>query len=230
METIFSQENSPSHNYVVFFDLDQTLADSISGKSLAKEAYRKGLMSNLNLLNAILNSILFRLKLKDPLKIIDSMVSWVKGMPENVMDEMCKSVFKQTILPSIYNDARAEINIHKAENAKVVILSSALKGVCQEMAKELSMDDVLCSALEADNGIMTGRPVGHICFGEEKAVRLEEYCRNNRFATSEAWYYGDSFSDIPPLSAVGHPVCINPEKQLRQVALRKSWKILNWKN
>jgi HAD superfamily hydrolase (TIGR01490 family) len=230
METIFSQENSTRHNYVVFFDLDQTLADSISGRSLAKEAYRKGLMSNLNLLNAILNSILFRLKLRDPLKIIDSMVSWVKGIPENVMDEMSKSVFKQTILPSIYNDARAEIIIHKAHNARVVILSSALEGVCLEMAKELSMDEILCSALEADNGIMTGRPVGHICFGEEKAVRLKEYCRNNSFLAMEAWYYGDSVSDIPPLSAVGHPVCINPDKQLKRVAIRKCWKILNWKN
>jgi HAD superfamily hydrolase (TIGR01490 family) len=230
MGTIFSQESSARYNYVVFFDLDQTLADSISGKSLAQEAYRKGLMSNLNLLNAILNSILFRLKLKNPLKIIDSMVSWVKGIPENVMDEMCKIVFRETILPSIYNEARTEISIHKAENAKVVILSSALKGVCLEMAKELSFDDVICSSLEAEKGIMTGRPVGHICFGEEKAVRLKEYCRNNGFTASEAWYYGDSLSDIPPLRAAGHPVCINPEKRLKRVAVRNGWKILSWKN
>jgi fatty acyl-CoA reductase len=158
------------------------------------------------------------------------MVGWVKGIPEDVMIRMCRVVFKETILPSIYDDARSEISIHKAEKAKVVILSSALEGICFEMAKELSFDDVLCSSLEADLGVMTGRSVGHICFGEEKAVRLKEYCRKNSLAASEAWYYGDSVSDIPPLRAVGHPICINPEKKLRRVAISNKWKILNWKN
>jgi len=230
METTFSEANNQPHKYAVFFDLDQTLADSISGKSLAKEAYRKGLMSNRNMLNALLNSILFRLNLRDHLRIIDSMVSWVRGIPENVIDEMCKDVFIDSILPSVYNDARSEIRMHRAGNARVVILSSALKGVCQEMARELALDDVICSTLEAEKGIMTGRPVGHICFGAEKASRLKEYCTNNNFVLSEAWYYGDSASDLPPLNVVGHPICINPDKQLKKVALRNNWRILNWKN
>lgn len=230
METTFSNENNPLYEYVAFFDLDRTLADSISGRSLAKEAYRRGLLSNLNIVSAIINSLLFRLRLRDPGKIIDSMVGWVKGIPENVMDDICKVVFREAILPSIYEEARSEIKSHKAKNAKVVILSSALEGVCFQMAKELSFNDVICSVLEVNNGVMTGRPVGHICFGPEKAVRLTEYCRNNNFAPSDAWYYGDSVSDIPPLSVAGHPRCVNPDKQLRRSAIRKDWKILCWKN
>jgi putative phosphoserine phosphatase / 1-acylglycerol-3-phosphate O-acyltransferase len=230
MGTTFSKKNSPPYKYIVFFDLDQTLADSISGKSLAKEAYRRGLLSNHNLVSALFNSLLFRLRLRDPLKIIDSMVSWVKGIPENVIDDMCKVVLRDAILPSIYDDARAEIKYHQSQNAKVVILSSALEGICFEIAKELSFDDVICSVLEVRNGTMTGRPVGHICFGPEKAIRLQEYCRENSIAPSEAWYYGDSVSDIPPLSVAGHPRCINPDRQLRRTAVRNNWKILSWKN
>jgi putative phosphoserine phosphatase / 1-acylglycerol-3-phosphate O-acyltransferase len=230
METITSKENNSNNKYVVFLDLDQTLADSISGKSLVKEAYRRGLISNSNLIKAIINSLLFKLKLRDPIRIIDSMISWVKGISESTLAEMCTVVFREVILPAVYNDARLEIRDHQAKNAKIVILSSALDGVCNLMAQELKLDDVLCSILEVKNGILTGQPVGHICFGAEKAVRLMEYCRDNSFAPSEAWYYGDSVSDIPPLSAVGHPVCINPDKKLKRAAIRNNWKILSWKN
>ena len=97
------------------------------------------------------------------------------------------------------------------------------------MANNLNIDDIICSELEVYNGIMTGRPVGHLCFGEEKAVRLKEYCEKNNSFRSEAWYYGDSISDLPALEAVGKAVCINPDKKLKKTAVERDWKILYWK-
>jgi HAD superfamily hydrolase (TIGR01490 family) len=230
METTFSKNNNNVYNYIAFFDLDQTLTSSISGKALAREAYREGLMSRLDLLNAIFLSIAFRLKLKDQLKIIDRMVSWVRGISQKTVTDLCYKVFNEDLLPSVYEEARTEISIHKSKNAKVVILSSALSTICLEMAKNLGFDDILCSELEVKGGYMTGFPVGHLCFGQEKAVRLKEYCKTNNSSPSDAWYYGDSVSDLPALSSVGHPVCVNPDYKLKQTAIRRDWKIVNWKN
>ena len=112
--------------------------------------------------------MVFRLNFKDPLKIIDEMVSWVKGIPENTMVDLCSEVFHEVLLPSVYTEARSEIKFHKEKNAKVVILSSALNHICREMAKNLSMDDIICSDLEVNNGYLTGQPRGHICFGEKR--------------------------------------------------------------
>jgi HAD superfamily phosphoserine phosphatase-like hydrolase len=109
-----------------------------------------------------------------------------------------------------------------------VILSSALIAVCQEMADNLNIDDILCSELEVYDGKMTGRPIGHLCFGEEKAVRLKEYCEKYKSCQSQAWYYGDSISDLPAFSVVGNPVCINPDKKLKKTAQQRDWKILHW--
>jgi phosphoserine phosphatase len=77
---------------------------------------------------------------------------------------------------------------------------------------------------------MTGLPVGHLCFGEEKAVRLQEYCARKNSLQSDAWYYGDSISDLAALNIVGNPVCVNPDKKLKKTAIERNWKILNWKN
>jgi HAD superfamily hydrolase (TIGR01490 family) len=228
METISLNDSIEPKNYIVFFDLDQTITKSISGKELAKGAFRKGLLTYRDLIKALFLSLLFRFNLKDQLKIIDEMVSWVKGIPEKTIIDLCIEVFNEVLLPSVYSTARSEIEFHRSKNAKVVILSSALTPICREMAKYLLMDDILCSDLEVKDGYMTGLPVGHLCFGKEKAVRLNEYCRINSYSPSDAWCYGDSDSDTDALEAVGHPVCVNPDRELKKTATKRGWKILNW--
>ncbi|HEX7492678.1 MAG TPA: HAD-IB family hydrolase [Bacteroidales bacterium] len=229
MATTSLKDDNYRKSYIVFFDLDLTITKSISGRALARAAYRKGLIAHRNLINAIFLSLLFRLRLKDPLKLLDQMVSWVKGISERTIVDLCSEVFHEVLFPSVYKEAIAEIEFHKANNAKVVILSSALTTVCQEMANNLNIDDIICSELEVYDGIMTGRPIGHLCFGEEKAVRLKEYCEKYNSSRSEAWFYGDSISDLPALNAAGKAVCINPDKKLKKTALKKDWKILYWK-
>jgi putative phosphoserine phosphatase / 1-acylglycerol-3-phosphate O-acyltransferase len=156
------------------------------------------------------------------------MVRWVKDLKEDALLDLCTEVTRNIMLPSVYEQARSEIKYHKEKNAKIVLLSSALTPVCREMAKELKMDDIVCSDLEVVNGYLTGRPVGKLCFGKEKAVRLLSYCNNYDSKTSDAWYYGDSISDLAALSAVGNPVCVNPDRMLRKNAVKRGWKILKW--
>jgi HAD superfamily hydrolase (TIGR01490 family) len=228
METIFSKDRINHINYIAFFDLDLTITKAISGKALARGAYRKGLLTHSDLLKAIILSLDFRFKLKDPAKIIDKLVSWVKGIPENSMVEMCSEVFHEVLLPSVYKEVMTEIEFHKVKNAKVVMLSSALTAICEEMAKNLNMDDIICSELEVKDGYLTGRPVGHICYGEEKSIRLLAYCEKNNSLPSNAWFYSDSISDLPALNAVGNPVCVNPDKKLKKTAIRRGWKVLTW--
>lgn len=228
METISSSVNNTSFSYIAFFDLDETITRSISGKALVSAAYKKGIMKKTDLLNAVFLSALFGLKLMDPMKIIDKMVEWVKGISEKAIEDLCIEVSHDVLLPSVYPQAISEIEIHKTKNAKVVILSSALSPVCREMAKNLGIDDIVCSELEIKDGFMTGRPLGHLCFGDEKAVRLLRYCTTHNSSPQKAWYFGDSFSDLPPLNTVGNPVCVNPDKKLRKTAAEKGWKIMNW--
>jgi HAD superfamily hydrolase (TIGR01490 family) len=228
METTSSNDKQTTKDYIVFFDLDKTLTNSISGKALATAAFRKGLLSNWKLLNAAVLSYEFRFRIRDQLKIIDEMVSWVEGIPENSIEDLCTEVFNEILFPSIYKDAISEIELHKAKNAKVVILSSSLTTICRHMAEHLNLDDIICSGLEVKNGYMTGRPLGHLCFGEEKAIRLRSYCEIFNFSLSEAWCYGDSISDLHALSAVGNPVCVNADKKLKKTAKRRGWKIVSW--
>jgi HAD superfamily hydrolase (TIGR01490 family) len=228
MVPTFSNERSDAAKYVAFFDLDLTLAGAISGNTLVRLAWKKGQISLKDLLNAFYLYLLYKLKLRDPMKIIDEMVTWVKGKPEAWIEELCSEACREILLPSLFSEAATEISFHKGNNGRVVILSSALHQVCERVSEFLGMDGYLCSSLEVKNGYLTGKAAGRLCFGEEKLFRLIEYCKNNTMNPSESWYYGDSISDLPVLEIVGNPVCINPDRELKNEARKRGWKIQKW--
>jgi putative phosphoserine phosphatase/1-acylglycerol-3-phosphate O-acyltransferase len=227
MGTISSE--SSNRGYIAFFDLDRTMIGSVSGRALVKAALKKGLMKYPDLLKALYLSLSYSLRLRDPVMIMDEMVSWVAGLSERDFTDLCDSVFKDVLLPSLFRETGTEIEMHRRNNGKTVILSSSLWQVCRHFSEHLGMDDVICSELEVKNGVLTGKAMGRLCFGPQKLVRMKEYCERNRCSPSKAWYYADSESDVPVLEAVEHPVCVNPDKRLLKRALASNWKVCHWK-
>jgi HAD superfamily hydrolase (TIGR01490 family) len=229
MGTISLENNIKGKSYIAFFDLDDTLIRANSGKLLVRGAYEKGMMSLPDLIKALWLSFLYKFRLMDSEKIIAGMLKWLDRVPEKRVSDLSSEVFEKHMLHAIPENARSEIKMHKDRNAAVVILSSALSPVCQVVAGHLEMDDVICTQIETDGGLYTGRTAGKLCFGNEKVSRLKEYCEKNNCKVEQAWYYGDSFSDIPVLQIVGNPVCVNPDKKLQKAANKNSWKIYLWK-
>ena len=62
----------------------------------------------------------------------------------------------------------AEIKRHRENQASVVLLSSAITPICSVVAQYLELDDYICSEFEVVDGLYTGRPLGTICYSEEK--------------------------------------------------------------
>ncbi len=227
MVITFSKE-CDVNSYIAFFDLDRTITGAISGNVLAREAYKKGLMSLSDIKHAIWLLILYKISLRDPVKIINEMAAWVKNVPEVLFNQLSAEISKNILIPAVYTEAIKEINMHKENGAKTVILSTTPVSIGREMAKVLGMDDIICSELEVENGLFTGRSIGPLCYGEEKAIRMKKYCESRKCNPEDSWYYGDSIADFPALSLTGTPVCINPDKKLLKRARQKGWKIYFW--
>jgi HAD superfamily hydrolase (TIGR01490 family) len=214
--------------YIAFFDLDGTIISANSGELLARLGYNYGFISRMDLIKGTYLSVLYKYNLMDTLKIIDKMVKWFAGVSEKTIMELSEEIVKNYLLESIRWEIWPELKLHKERNAEVVILSSSISPVCRLVANHLDMDSIICSNLQIVNGLYTGFPVGHLCFGEEKLARLKEYCEKKNSSPEDAWYYADSISDFPALNGVGHPVCINPDRKLAKVAKNKSWEIQSW--
>jgi HAD superfamily hydrolase (TIGR01490 family) len=230
MDHISSKDRNISEKYYAFFDLDRTITREISGNALIRMAWQKGLIKRIDLLKAFYLYLLYKLGLRDPLIIINQLAGWVKGKNEDELKALCSDVFTRVLLPSVFSEAVKEIDNHKKQGANVIILSSALNPICNAMSESLGADGYICSSLEAVDGYLTGQPEGRLCFGDEKLNRLNGYCADGNIDKSVSWYYSDSISDLPVLTFVGNPVCVNPDSELKKEALKRGWKILRWKN
>lgn len=226
MENTSSKASHSGKTDIAFFDLDRTIISSNSGKILIQHAYRKGLISKRYVLWGFYLSLLYKFKLKDPVLIIKTITKWLRGTEEVALNELATEIFNLYLLKSIRPEIEERIRFHKQNGADVVILSSSVYPVCKAVADYLSMDDIICTHLETENGIFTGRPHGEFCFNEEKVIRLSEYCEKNNTSTDNTWYYGDSIADLDALCIVGKPVCVNPDKELLKEAMKRGWEII----
>lgn len=213
--------------YVVFIDLDKTLLSVNSSVPLILIAFRKGLMSIFSLLKAIWLSIVYKLNVSDPISITKSMAFWLKGIPENLVDELSEHVVKQQLVKKIRPEILNEINHHKVNGAHIVLLSASLPYTCNRIAQHLNLDDVICSLMEVENGLFTGNPSGNICIEQEKAIRAKAFVNNTGFDLIDSYAYGDSFSDHFVMELCDHPAAVFPDRRLKRLAKSKKWKIIS---
>ena len=223
-----SQEKN-HYKYVAFFDLDRTLIDAVSGRIMAWQAFRKGLLNAREIFQAGYLSFMHKFELMENERIMIKMAEWLKGISEESLIRLGEEVGKKRLIKAVYPQVYPEIKMHRDGKAKLVILSAALSYACLAIKNHLGFDDAICSHLEIVDGKFTGLAEGKMCYGKEKLARVEAYCRDNKFNLKNAYYYADSIADLSVLDAVGHPVCINPDKWLYKVARHKSWIIRYWK-
>jgi HAD superfamily hydrolase (TIGR01490 family) len=227
MGTTFLNDNLSGKKYIAFFDLDRTIISENSGKIMIQHAYRKGIISKRYVIWGFYLSLLYKFKLKDPVIIIKTITKWLKGSGESELNDLAEEIFTTYLKKSIRPEIEEKIRFHKINGAWIVILSSSLFPVCKVIADHLHIDDIVCTHLETENGVFTGRPYGSFCFDAEKAERMTEYCEINNTSLKKSWYYGDSAADLPALSIVGNPVCVNPDKQLLKEAIKRGWAIIS---
>src|SRR5204862_7604881 len=56
-----------------------------------------------------------------------------------------------------------------------------------------------------------------------EAIREMAVCEGLDLASSYA--YSDSITDLPMLELVGHPVAVNPDRELARVARQREWEV-----
>ncbi len=59
--------------------------------------------------------------------------------------------------------------------------------------------------------------------GEGKAQAVRELAQADQLDLAASTAYSDSYSDVPFLEAVGHPVAVNPDRRLRKIARLRGW-------
>src|SRR5690606_23830390 len=123
-------------------------------------------------------------------------------------------------------EARRLVDIHRHAGRATYIVSAAPREIVEPLAVALGMTGGVGTCGEVDDGIYTGRLDGPFCYGEGKVEAIRELARWEGFDLGQCYAYSDSASDLPMLSAVGHPVAVNPDSKLERHARTHGWPVV----
>jgi len=153
-----------------------------------------------------------------------------RGLAESVLEELGQEVFDKHLATQIYPESRALVRAHQDAGHTVAIVSSATRYQAEPMARELGIDHVLCTRLEVESGVFTGRVIRPTCYGEGKATAARDLAALHDIDIAQSWFYTDSDEDLPLLEIVGRPRPLNPNRALAQVAKERRWPVRRFKS
>jgi HAD superfamily hydrolase (TIGR01490 family) len=214
-----------------FFDLDRTLMQGSSAFQFGRAAFKAGLMSRRQLISDGWANLRFRLQGSTDVgthALRDRISASLEGTPVRDMQRLGPDVLAR-ILPRVYPRMLALAYEHQDAGREVYIFTAASQELAEMLAHVLTFDGGIGSQFSAvENGVYTGQPTGLFIYGADKARAIKRLADREGIDLSESYAYSDSASDLPMLRAVGHPVAVNPDKELLAEARDAGWQVLRF--
>ena len=213
-----------------FFDLDRTLIKRSSVLALAGTFRRRGLISRVDLVKSALWQVLFVLRGASAERVRSAAEDGMRilnGFSVAEMQHLVGDAMETVLRPLVYEEPLRLVERHRARGERVYIVSATLQEIVQHIADDLGFDGAIGSTCEIVDGVYTGRTL-RAAHGVGKADALRALAAAEGLDLAESTAYSDSYSDVPFLEAVGHPVAANPDKKLRRIAGERGWPVVDF--
>jgi HAD superfamily hydrolase (TIGR01490 family) len=139
--------------------------------------------------------------------------------------EIVADTLHRVVDPIVYDEAVSLIEEHRLAGRDVVIVSTSGAEVVEPIGAMLGADDVIATQLEIVDGKYTGE-IEYYAYAEEKARAIRALADERGYDLEGSFAYSDSITDVHMLEVVGHPHAVNPDRELRKVAIAKGWPVL----
>lgn len=214
-----------------FFDLDKTIISRSSSLALSRPMYRAGMVTRGQLLRGAYAQLVYALVGADEKKmerLKEGMLALTKGWERAEVERLVRDVIVDVIDPYVYQEALDLIAEHRRQGRLVFIVSSSPEEVVRPLARHFGISGVIATRARIEDGRYTGE-LEFYCAGEAKAQAIRGLASRAGIDLAGSYAYSDSISDLPMLEAVGHPVAVNPDRELRKVAEERGWGILDFR-
>ncbi|MFZ5968037.1 MAG: HAD family hydrolase [Bacillota bacterium] len=116
----------------------------------------------------------------------------------------------------VYRYTRSRIAWHKCRGHKVIFISGSPSYLVSKMASKYGVEDFVGTKyVTDDNNCFTGEVV-QMWDSESKQKAIEAFVEKYSIDLENSYSYGDTNGDLTMLKMVGHPIAINPTRELIQ--------------
>jgi HAD superfamily hydrolase (TIGR01490 family) len=215
-----------------FFDVDNTLVCGSSSILFGKVAFTGGTIKRRDIWRFAFEQMMFirrgekNSKMAD---IQDRALSLTKGHSVDELLGLIDVVFEKEIKPRLWPQAVAAAQQHLAEGREVWLITAAPIELAEVIARHIGATGALGTLVGHKDGVLTGELVGDPLHGKSKRKAAKKLAKERHISLKRSYAYSDSVNDLPLLSLVGHPVAVNPDKQLKRYADAAGWEIVRFK-
>jgi HAD superfamily hydrolase (TIGR01490 family) len=163
---------------------------------------------------------------KDRRLFNELLFSVYEGMSEDRLLSLADEAFDTVLKRALYPNATGLVERCRDLGHDVVLISGALDFLMKRLADHLGATHVIANRLEIKDGFATGRLLRPVVAGPEKARLVRDHARLHGHDLDHCFAYSDSYSDVPMLSVVGHPACVNPDVKLLRLAEAYHWPVI----
>ena len=216
------------HRAAAYFDLDKTILATSSTWALGTPMRRSGLISSRALAYGLIAQIPYLLVgagTQRSSSLMEHLALMSAGISRRDLVEVVEGALTTAIEPAVYAEALDLIEGHRRAGHDVVVVSASISEMVTPIARLVGADRAVATHMEVgEDGLFTGR-ISRSMLHSEKVVALHEDAVAHGIDPARCWAYSDSISDEPMLSAVGHPVAVNPDRDLRRLAQERDWPV-----
>ena len=212
-----------------FFDLDGTLIPGSANIPLAKAAFRHGFVTPGDLAKDLRNGLSFLLKGASDersAEVRDRILRAVSGHPASKVEALGR-YFIDDLVAGIRPRMQQVLDQHAELGHDRVVISASPTEIVSRLAHTAGLEHgVGTTAARDERGVYTGELDGPFCYGQGKVAVMQAMADAHGYDLAGCYAYSDSASDLPMLEAVGHPVAVNPEPELREIAEQRGWPVV----
>ncbi len=214
-----------------FFDLDKTVIARSSTLAFGKPLYNAGLLGRRALMKMGLAQLFYLLfgadegnlrRARDAL--LKMIAGWHKAEIERLVEEALESIAD----PLVYAEALFLIDEHLRQGRRVFIVSASPEEIVRPIAEHIGVHEVIATRVKTDARGRYLPELEQYIMGPGKAEAITALAEREELDLAASYAYSDSITDLPMLEAVGHPVAVNPERDLRRIAEERAWPILEF--
>jgi HAD superfamily hydrolase (TIGR01490 family) len=215
-----------------FFDLDKTVVAKSSTLAFGREFYREGLLTKTVVLKGAYAQLAYQLMGADENRMEKSRVALLeltKGWDAERIQRLVRETLQEVIDPLIYEEALELFEEHRRAGRELYLVSSSGVEVVRPLAEYLGVPNVIATRANVDDEGRYDGTLEYYCYGPGKVDGMMEVVEAEGLDLAGSYAYSDSITDLPMLEAVGHPVAVNPDKELREVAVERGWEIMDFR-
>jgi HAD superfamily hydrolase (TIGR01490 family) len=216
-----------------FFDLDKTVISRASLLAFGARFFQEGLITRRTVARSLWAQLVYRYlganerRLR---RLERSVLHVTQGWQQSVVRRVVSEALTEIITPLVYREAVELMELHRLAGRKVYLISASPEEIVEPLATFLGVDGQIASRPKVDaEGVYTGE-MEFYAYGPYKAEAMLRIATQEGIDLARSYAYSDSYTDLPMLEAVGHPVAVNPDRVLARVARERGWEVLEFRH